>query len=93
MHFTAYLYWDGKALLVEPNCKMDLITLRDSFCLFFFLNFRPGVRPDVRPGVRPDVRPDVRAAPVSSEEKKKTRGVRGAAAPRLNPSREGHILL
>ena len=41
-----------------------------------------GVRRDVRPGVRPDVRPDVRAAPVSSEEKKKTRGVRGAAAPR-----------
>ena len=38
--------------------------------------------------VRPDVRPDVRAAPVSSEEEKKTRGVRGAAAPRLNPSRE-----
>ena len=29
----------------------------------------------VWPGVRPDVRPDVRAAPVSSEEKKKTRGV------------------
>ena len=41
------------------------------------------------PGVRPNVRPDVRAAPVSSEEKKKTRGVRGAAAPRLNPSRGG----
>ena len=50
-----------------------------------FGSFRPGVWPDVRPGVRPDVR----AAPVSSEEKKKTRGVWGAAALRLNPSRGG----
>ena len=32
--------------------------------------------------------PTASAAPVSSEGKKKTRGVRGVAAPRLNPSRE-----
>ena len=58
------------------------------FEILFYLLFRLTLETrDVRPDVRPDVRLDVRAAPVSSEGKKKTRGVRGAAAPRLNPSR------
>ena len=59
------------------------------FEVLFYVLFRLTLETrDVRSDVRPDVRPDVRAAPVVRGEKK-TRGVRGAAAPRLNPSRGG----
>ena len=66
------------------------------FEILFYLLFRltletRDVRPDVRPGVRPDVDPAGHpgGARVVRGGKKKTRGVRGAAAPRLNPSRGG----
>ena len=50
---------------------------------------KQAIREASNPAGRLSVRPDIRAAPVSSEAKKKTRGVGGAAAPRLNPSRGG----